>query len=351
MDYNYILLTDSRFISYAVSELRELLGLEGRIKTMALGKGVYLAKLDALPESASERLRNATFSYGVVPVMEISEKMQTDDELVESVSHFLSKDETFRVEVVSLGAKRGESAKSAEVKIGQALESKGFKASLTEPKRVVYIIVGEGIVVTASDKSERLPDITLDHFRLENRSHDSLNRAEIKIKEAFESFGLSGKKLERCLDVGASPGGWTNFLVKRGARVVAIDRGVLEYGKLATADFNVITDLKDYSDRHTVLHIRANISDEADLPFAPDSFDLVAVDTNTDYMESSRIANLLSRYLRHGGFLIMTLKLPKISDAGRIHTVKELLAKEYKVERVKKLHHNRMELTLFATRL
>ena len=30
---------------------------------------------------------------------------------------------------------------------------------------------------------------------------------------------------------------------------------------------------------------------------------------------------------------------------------KEALEKQFKVERIKKLHHNRMELTLFATKL
>jgi hypothetical protein len=94
-----------------------------------------------------------------------------------------------------------------------------------------------------------------------------------------------------------------------------------------------------------------NISDAERLQIREASFDMLAIDTNTDYMESSRIANSLSAYLKRGGFLLMTLKLPKISDAGRVYMAGQALSQNYKVERIKKLHYNRMELTLFATRL
>jgi 23S rRNA (cytidine2498-2'-O)-methyltransferase len=171
------------------------------------------------------------------------------------------------------------------------------------------------------------------------------------MKEAFDVFGLNDKRIGSCMDVGASPGGWTNFMLKRGARVVAIDRGILEYEKLATKDIRVIESPADYSEGNALLHIKANVSEAERLPIREASFDLLAVDINTDYRESSRIANSLAAHVRHGGILIMTLKLPVIGDAGKVYMVKEALAPNYRVERVKKLHHNRMELTLYATRL
>ncbi len=350
MRYNYALLTDSRFISYAVSELRERLGIDGRVKTMALGKGIYLAQLDGEPSALLGRLGQLTFSYGILPVVETMDKKATVEELKAAVVKCVTKDEPFRIELVSLGAKRGESAKDTEVKLGQALEAMGFKVSLKEPRRVVYAIVGEGITVIATARVSEMEDITVDHFRLENKNKDVLNRAEVKLKEAFDVFGLNGRKIESCIDVGASPGGWTNFMVKRGAKVVAIDKGILEYDRLATKDWKVIEDLADNSESKTVLHIKMNISEAERLPLRESGFDLLAVDVNTEYLESARIANLLAVYLKPGGILIMTLKLPIISDAGKIYTVNDALAANYKVERVKKLHHNRMELTLFATR-
>ncbi len=87
-------------------------------------------------------------------------------------------------------------------------------------------------------------------------------------------------------------------MVKRGARVVAIDKGVLEYEKLATKDVKVIEDLKDYSEGNAVLHIRMNLSGTEELPFKRSGFDLLAIDINTDYLESSKVANFLAAYLK-----------------------------------------------------
>jgi 23S rRNA (cytidine2498-2'-O)-methyltransferase len=351
MQYNYALLTDARFTSYAVSELKERLGIEGRVKTMALGKGIYLAQIDGEPAAVLGKLRLLTFSYGILPVVETIERKATVDELKDVVHKCVKKGEPFKIELISLGAKRGESAKDSEVKLGQAFEALGFTISLKEPKRIVYIVVGEGITVVASALATDMDDITVDHFRLENQIHDTVNRAEVKMKEAFTVFGLNQRKIESCIDVGASPGGWTNFMVKRGAKVVAIDKGILDYEKLATKDVKVIEDLKDYSEGSAVIHIKINLPETEKLPFKEASFDLLAIDTNTEYAESSKIANSLAVYLKHGGVLIMTLKLPIISDAGKIYMVNEALSPNYKVERVKKLHHNRMELTLLASRL
>ncbi len=351
MQYNYILLADSRFISHAMSELKQRLGIEGRVKIMALGRSIYLANMDVPAETAFAKLRDTSFSYGVMPVSEIIQKSQTVEELTALAAKLVSKGEAFRLELVSLGARRGESAKTTEVKIGKTLEAQGFTVSLTAPQRIVYLIIGEGIVILATAKASELPDITIDHFRLEDKKQDSLNRAEVKIKEAFDVFGLWDKKIARCIDVGASPGGWTNFLVKRGASVVAIDKGMIDYEKLSTKDVKIVEDIKDYAPGHSVIHIKSNLSESAVLPFEKEGFDLLAIDINTDYFESSRIAMALSPFVKSGGFLIMTLKLPKIGDAGRIYMVNDALANGYKVERVKKLHHNRMELTLFATRL
>jgi 23S rRNA (cytidine2498-2'-O)-methyltransferase len=351
MDYNCILLTDSRFISYAVSELKERLGVTGRLKTMALGKGIYLARLDDDSPEALAQLRSLTFSYGILPLVGVMDSQATIEEMTEGVGQCVAKGEPFRIEVVSLGAKRGESAKDTEVKLGLASEVAGFTVSLKDPKRIVYIIVGEGITAIGSALATDLEDMTIDHFRLENRDQDILNRAEVKMKEAFDVFKLNDERIGSCLDIGASPGGWTNFMVKRGAKVVAIDKGALEYDRLATKDVKTIENLTDYSEGSAVLHIKMNLSGTEKLPFKVAGFDLLAVDTNTDYRESSKVANSLAAYLKPGGFLIMTLKLPKMSDAGRIYLVKDALSANYKVERIKKLHHNRMELTLFALRL
>jgi 23S rRNA (cytidine2498-2'-O)-methyltransferase len=54
------------------------------------------------------------------------------------------------------------------------------------------------------------------------------NRAYLKLWEALVRLGHWPQPGERCLDLGASPGGWTWVLAKLGAEVVAIDKAPLD---------------------------------------------------------------------------------------------------------------------------
>jgi 23S rRNA (cytidine2498-2'-O)-methyltransferase len=54
------------------------------------------------------------------------------------------------------------------------------------------------------------------------------NRAYLKLWEALVRLGHWPQPGERCLDLGASPGGWTWVLARLGANVVAVDKAPLD---------------------------------------------------------------------------------------------------------------------------
>jgi 23S rRNA (cytidine2498-2'-O)-methyltransferase len=54
------------------------------------------------------------------------------------------------------------------------------------------------------------------------------NRAYLKLWEAFTLIGRRPGPSDLCLDLGASPGGWTWVLQKLGARVISVDKAALD---------------------------------------------------------------------------------------------------------------------------
>lgn len=54
------------------------------------------------------------------------------------------------------------------------------------------------------------------------------SRAYLKLWEALTKMGVWPREGERCLDLGASPGGWTWVLAQLGARVMAVDKAPLD---------------------------------------------------------------------------------------------------------------------------
>ncbi len=144
------------------------------------------------------------------------------------------------------------------------------------------------------------------------------SRAYLKLWEAFLALGAWPSAGERCLDLGASPGGWTWLLAQRGATVTAVDKAPLA---------------------PTVASL-PNVTERAGSAFAlrPEPFDWVVSDV---IAYPDRLVPLVQRWLPVAGRLICTIKLQGPTDHAAIDTLRPL-------GRVVHLHHNRHEVTFLG---
>ncbi len=120
-----------------------------------------------------------------------------------------------------------------------------------------------------------------------------VSRGGYKLEGALDTFGVDVSKM-RCLDVGASTGGFTDCLLQRGARAItAVDVG---YGQLAWALRN--------DPRVTVLE-RTNVREVApELLGGP--FDLAVIDVS--FISVLKVLGAALSVLAEGGIVLALVK-------------------------------------------
>ncbi len=350
---------DPRFSIEAINELRGLFPY-GRIERIAR-QGMFIVE-HAQPADAS----NAIF-IDFLLCIEIEKEFNGYDDTAKALAGMLGneKEKSFKLEVKKYGIKANESAKDIEVRLGSALEAMGFRADLENPYAIVYVVFA-GKRLFAGRKASKNA-YALDAFRKSNKSAGMmLNRAEFKIIEAIDFFGISLKNVHKVLDIGAAPGGWTHYLSNY-AKVVAVDSALLDYNRIskkiliiAEADeverlkmlekvhSNVkVAESEDGYENFDIVHIKA--SQKASMPLIQKmgKFDMLCIDINAAAEESASIAEALYEYMNPNAALIMTVKLVTMDVERHIRAAKDKLA-HYSSIKVKKLPHNRREVTVFA---
>jgi 23S rRNA (cytidine1920-2'-O)/16S rRNA (cytidine1409-2'-O)-methyltransferase len=116
----------------------------------------------------------------------------------------------------------------AKVRIDQLLVSRGLAPSRAR----AHAIVLAGEVYVAGARVDKAGALVPAEAAIEVRApdHPYVSRGGVKLAGALDAFAVDVRGL-RCLDLGASTGGFTDCLLQRGAaRVVAVDVG---YGLLA----------------------------------------------------------------------------------------------------------------------
>lgn len=150
------------------------------------------------------------------------------------------------------------------------------------------------------------------------------SRAYLKLWEAFALMRRWPEAGDTCLDLGASPGGWTWALARLGARVTAVDKAPLDPAIAALPGVTV--------------------RQESAFALAPQPVDWLCCDV---VAYPSRLLALLHRWLDAGAprTVIATIKFQGETD----HATAEACAAIPGVE-LRHLFHNKHELTVWWTR-
>ena len=152
----------------------------------------------------------------------------------------------------------------ARQRLDALLAERGLFESRT--KAAAAVLAGEVRIGPGGDRAAKPGQLVAADLELAVDERPAfVSRGGVKLANALDAFGLDPAG-RRCLDVGASTGGFTDCLLQRGAEaVIALD---VAYGEL---HWNVRQD-----PRVTVIE-RHNAREPAELPFAPD---LVAADVS-----------------------------------------------------------------------
>lgn len=148
------------------------------------------------------------------------------------------------------------------------------------------------------------------------------NRAYLKLWEALTLIGMGPRAGELCLDLGASPGGWTWALHETGARVIAVDKAALD----AT-----VADLP-----------RVTVRRQSAFALAPAEIGPVDWLCCDVVCYPDRLLALVRRWLESGlaRRFICTIKFQGPTDHAAIRSFAAIAG-----SRLMHLHHNKHELT------
>lgn len=170
---------------------------------------------------------------------------------------------------------------------------------MSSRERARALILARKVEVAGQIIDKAGAPVALDQeIRLLEEDHPYVSRGALKLVKALDHFGIEVAGLA-ALDVGASTGGFTDVLLRRGARrVFAIDVG---YGQLAWS-------LRQ--DPRVILLERENIR----------------------YLESTRITEAVDLAVIDTSFISLTLVLPKVRDLlGIDKTVLALIKPQFEV--------------------
>ncbi len=301
---------------------------------------------------------NTIFIYSAFKLLSKSKISKTDylDSIYKAIIRVIKasrigKNEVVKLECYDINNREGYSAKDLEVRFGERLIVDGYKADIIGPERLIYAVLLNGICYVGQEKYAKLGKKVLNPQRYYSQiKHTS--RAELKIAEGFNEFGIKGSGI--AIDLGAAPGGWSSFLAKSHFKVISVDTAGLDYESLKAAGLKVkvvksAAGVAKELQRSDIVHLKSK-SEEIMGTLKGINADLLANDMNMHCESSSEVVLKYSKLLKKGGILLMTIKCITRNAPKYIRITEKLLFKEFSIKNIKVLPSNRQEVTLFAVK-
>jgi len=165
--------------------------------------------------------------------------------------------------------------------------------------------------------------VPLGEWRFEEDHIGPPSRAYLKLWEALTRFGAHPDPGDRCIDLGASPGGWTWVLASLGAMVKAVDKAPLDPRVAAMPG--------------------VELAIESAFALTPEPVDWLVCDV---IAYPARLLSLIQRWIeaRTAGSIVCTVKFQGETDHDAASAFAALPG-----ARLMHLFHNKHELTLLWT--
>ncbi len=169
---------------------------------------------------------------------------------------------------------------------------------------------------------------------------EQISRAEFKLLEALEVFGVTLPSQGLALDLGAAPGGWTRMLLEAGMQVVAVDPAKLDVRLLRQPRLD---NYRGYAEDYLEEALKRRRK-----------FNVITNDMRMDAREAARLLVQASACLLSDGFIISVLKLPhetsEIDPLKNLNEALRLLQRHFAIVQARQLFHNRQEVTVLTAR-
>ncbi len=309
--------------------------------------------ISAHATSLNNKKTETNFLYRILKILKtekISEKNYLED-IKNTLIKTTIPNKKIRLECVDINSRRGYSAKDIEVYLGEYLESIGAKITLKNPEILCYIILFDMCCHVGFISYKKLNFIDPGrHYKILS---SGISRAEFKLMEAFDEFKIKAKTNQLAFDLGASPGGWSVFMAKKGIKVLSIDQGEMFSDKIKKLKISYeeanIENIHKLKEKNTqILHIRKKFQDSLVFLDKIKKADIITCDMNISPEEAAKAVLLFSNNLKKNAKLIFTIKCTTKFAKKYVEEAKKSLSKKFIIKSVIALPNNRQELTLYG---